>query len=97
MRYHVLTNNGGREVNEDYAAVLTREDGSFCAVLADGLGGHGRGEVASELVVRNSLSLWETFFRKNGRLSEPVFSGTARRNFCRSSSIRISISMPRTA
>ena len=64
MKYHVLTNNGGREVNEDYAAVLTREDGSFCAVLADGLGGHGRGEVASELVVRNSLSLWETFSGK---------------------------------
>lgn len=60
MIYHILTNKGSREMNEDYAGVGER-DGAFCAVLADGLGGHGRGEVASELAVKTSLSLWENF------------------------------------
>ncbi|MGN0369690.1 MAG: PP2C family protein-serine/threonine phosphatase, partial [Butyrivibrio sp.] len=43
------TNVGGREVNEDSCIIL--ENGEYyCFVLCDGLGGHGRGEVASGLV-----------------------------------------------
>lgn len=62
MIYYILTNKGGREINEDYAGTAgPNEDKSFCAILADGLGGHGRGEVASESVVKNSLSLWKEF------------------------------------
>lgn len=42
------TNRGGREHNED-SLRASAEQGVF--VLADGLGGHGRGEVASALAV----------------------------------------------
>ena len=50
ITYTVFTDRGGREVNEDSARVFEK-DGKKCLVLCDGLGGHGKGEVASALVV----------------------------------------------
>lgn len=48
--YAVISKSGGRPVNED--AVLVREGGGRqLFALADGLGGHGAGEVASGLAV----------------------------------------------
>lgn len=58
MEYSILTRIGTREVNEDNVGVSS-QNGRFCAVLADGLGGHDRGEKASELVVANSLALFD--------------------------------------
>lgn len=54
MEYSIVSNVGSRDHNEDYASgILTegnkRQKGFF--LLADGLGGHGRGEVASQFVV----------------------------------------------
>ena len=51
ITYTVFTDKGGREVNEDTAEVFEK-DGKKCLVLCDGLGGHGKGEVASALVVK---------------------------------------------
>ena len=46
---YMYTNIGGRKVNED--SCITLEDGKEkCYVLCDGLGGHGKGEVASGMV-----------------------------------------------
>ena len=46
---YMYTNVGGRKVNED--SCITLEDGKEkCYVLCDGLGGHGKGEVASGIV-----------------------------------------------
>jgi serine/threonine protein phosphatase PrpC len=42
-----MTNAGGRAVNEDYVQFI-QEENSLCAVLADGLGGHGGGQIASK-------------------------------------------------
>lgn len=50
----VLSRRGGRDVNEDAAGVWS-EDGVCVCVLADGVGGHGAGDVASKLVVRQTL------------------------------------------
>jgi len=53
IKYFSFSNKGGRERNEDYFSCYTDENkntGIF--ILADGLGGHGNGEIASELVVR---------------------------------------------
>lgn len=44
------TNVGNRQINEDSAA-FAEEGNNCCLVVADGLGGHGYGEVASRLAV----------------------------------------------
>lgn len=50
----VLSQAGGREVNEDACGYCT--SGAFCCcVLSDGAGGHGCGDVASQVVVRTVL------------------------------------------
>lgn len=40
-----------REVNEDSVAVLKRPDGLILAIVADGMGGHKAGDVASKMTV----------------------------------------------
>ena len=44
------SDKGGRDVNEDSIAVVRTENG-FCALVADGLGGQGDGDIASQTVV----------------------------------------------
>ncbi len=54
VSYAVLTNPGGRASNEDSAGIRPFP-GGLAAALADGLGGQGRGEVASQLAVEEFL------------------------------------------
>lgn len=49
-----VSKTGNRLVNQDYCAFLQINNVS-CWVLADGLGGHGGGEVASQVAVDNIL------------------------------------------
>lgn len=58
MEYSILTRRGSRDLNEDSALVRTDEKG-FCCLLADGLGGHSSGEVASRLATETGASLFE--------------------------------------
>ncbi len=53
-----LTNPGSRPVNEDSIGHGVH-DGQWLFVVADGLGGHGHGEVASGLAVAQSLQVLE--------------------------------------
>ncbi|MFZ4789736.1 MAG: PP2C family protein-serine/threonine phosphatase [Candidatus Competibacteraceae bacterium] len=46
-----LSRAGGRAEHQDACAVFENRQGGFCAVLADGLGGHRGGERASQLAV----------------------------------------------
>ncbi len=46
----VMSLIGTRDNNEDRAGVFEK-NGDYCFTLADGLGGHGRGEVASQSVL----------------------------------------------
>lgn len=57
ITYAMLTDKGGRENNEDYVG-MKEDRGAYCFVVADGLGGHKRGEVASELVVKEAKALF---------------------------------------
>ena len=76
ITYTVFTDRGGREVNEDSARVFEK-DGKKCPVLCDGLGGHGKGEVASALVVEavgqifnSAQKIDEDFLRSAFQLSQ---------------------------
>lgn len=51
------TNQGGREINEDSCGVII-QDHRACAVVADGLGGHGGGDVASSTAVDVVCESW---------------------------------------
>ena len=52
-----FSDKGDRGHNEDYIG-NKQLDKSYLFILADGLGGHGKGEVASKLVVENSCSMF---------------------------------------
>ena len=67
LEVSVLSNPGGRERNEDACGFWTGGGGCF-AVVSDGAGGHGGGDVASKLAVRVILSA----FRE-----DPTCSGEA--------------------
>lgn len=74
MHYCTITNNGSRPVNEDSIKVVEKDE-RFCFVLCDGLGGHGMGDVASNLVV----NVFENIFMKSTdskQFMESVFSAS---------------------
>ena len=48
------SDRGGRKVNEDYIA-FQENSSFFCAILADGLGGQGNGDVASKTAVNTII------------------------------------------
>lgn len=50
LHFQTYTNSGSREINEDRYGVAIHENG-MCFVVADGLGGHGNGEVAAQLAI----------------------------------------------
>lgn len=51
MNSYVYTHVGSRPVNEDSVQEYLQDEKSGFFVVCDGLGGHGKGEVASKLVV----------------------------------------------
>jgi len=55
-----LSHPGGRKVNEDASKNLMISAGQSCWVVADGLGGHGGGDVASKIVVDSIVEAYKS-------------------------------------
>lgn len=58
LRFASYTNIGGRSKNEDTVRCVQRADG-LCLVVADGLGGHGGGELASAAAAETICQGWD--------------------------------------
>lgn len=58
VTYHLFSNKGTRKKNEDRIGSYER-DQEYCFVLADGLGGHGKGDLASEIVAETSIDIFK--------------------------------------
>ncbi|GCF95797.1 protein phosphatase [Enterococcus florum] len=48
-----------RQMNQDYANVFVNKQGYSLAILADGMGGHLAGDVASKMAVNGLGAVWE--------------------------------------
>ncbi len=61
MIYFAKTHKGNvRKLNEDAVYIPENDDGDF-AILADGMGGHNAGDVASSLVVNTVKAFFDNF------------------------------------
>lgn len=60
MEYHILSDIGEkRQTNQDYASTFVNKKGIRLFLLADGMGGHRSGDVASKLAVEDIGGLWK--------------------------------------
>lgn len=57
MRYAEMSKVGDRSINEDSQGMVSREHEKLF-ILCDGLGGHGKGEVASQLAVETAIEVF---------------------------------------
>lgn len=55
--YFEFTDKGKREINEDSIGAYEK-NGRYCFVVCDGLGGHGKGEVASSIVTSTFMDMF---------------------------------------
>lgn len=59
MEYSIKTHKGKRKSNQDCSSIFINESNLFAFLLADGLGGHQAGDIASEMVVSQLGNSWE--------------------------------------
>lgn len=59
VTFSLVSMIGNRDINEDSVGMFEK-DGKYCFVLCDGLGGHGKGEIASELVCKDICEKFST-------------------------------------
>lgn len=58
LSYSMFSRTGSRDRNED-AVLMCEQDGRFVFALADGLGGHGGGDVASASVTQTAIEVFK--------------------------------------
>lgn len=60
MKYGTLTQKGARRNNEDYIQTISHpEENSWMGIVCDGMGGHSKGELASQTVAETITRYWE--------------------------------------
>ena len=72
ISYHLISKVGERDNNEDSVGMF-QAGAEYCFALADGLGGHGKGEVASRIAVEQAVAA----FAEAGKASEEVIRTAA--------------------
>ena len=67
MKTFYLTDSGKvRDHNEDSVTILKNKSNEYLLIVADGMGGHRAGEVASSIVIKNLSDRFnESFFKLN--------------------------------
>ena len=64
IEYASITSKGSREVNEDRIGITVLDDNTICFAVADGLGGHGRGDLAAELAIKTADDVFRAFYNR---------------------------------
>ena len=87
MRFSIFqdTDVGGRSINQDRMGYCFSRE-SLLMVLADGMGGHLRGEIAAQIAMQTVASMFQQ--QAMPRLRDPVAficSGSLRRTTCAAS------------
>lgn len=89
LTYATLSNPAGRKVNEDASNSHQLAAGQGCWVVADGLGGHGGGDVASRIAVdtivdayRNSPEFSATYLGKLMELAQQAIVARQQDDYC---------------
>ena len=78
IEFSSVTSDGGREINEDRLNTIKLDDNHFCFIVADGLGGHGRGDIASTIAVENAEDVFRSFC-DNDDVVEQIFESVQKR------------------
>ena len=69
MKYFYLTDAGQvRDHNEDSVIIVENEEGSYLMAIADGMGGHSAGEVASSIAINYVGTHFKESFRNMGKV-----------------------------
>lgn len=67
VRYKSISNKGSRAINEDCVGMFQRGE-EYGFFLADGLGGHGKGDAASQTAVKQAILQFEADGCREGTL-----------------------------
>jgi serine/threonine protein phosphatase PrpC len=75
IEYAIYSNTGEKEMNEDSIKVATNKRlSTYGFVLADGLGGHGNGDIASKFVVECAVAAVENTDSVSGIFIDECFA-----------------------
>lgn len=74
ITFSLFTDKGDHEPNEDTIGMMEK-DGAYCFVLADGLGGHGNGDQASQLVAGCAADIFLEEGESPGFLGRAFYEG----------------------
>lgn len=94
IKFAKFTSNGGRAVNEDFLLVSEKKSRAIAAV-ADGLGGHGMGDVASKLVCETAEACFDAQ-TDNAGLTEIIFQSCQEALFARQKELKVNGKMRTT-